>query len=148
MRVWWFEITRNHRNHWFSPPGIGGLDCWKRSETTSNRFSWISRWTLKKITLKFFDFFLSKNYVEKYIFFSFFLGSQKIKIFENPLRIFKKVDFSKGFLRKKSKYFPMFFKIIFFRQEKMKIFRWFFFQIISTNSGESIGSDFRAFPAI
>ena len=36
----------------FYPRKLEGLYCRKRSETTSNRFSWISRWALKKIPSK------------------------------------------------------------------------------------------------
>ena len=52
----------------FSWIGLSGaLECRKRSEIASNRFSWIFRWTLKKIPSKKINFFLSKNNFEKQI---------------------------------------------------------------------------------
>ena len=54
-------IWDSDRDHQYTKPIFSPLNCWNRSEIAPKRFSWIRRWTLKKIPSKKNDFFRSKN---------------------------------------------------------------------------------------
>ena len=96
------------------------LNCQNRSETTLKRLSYHRRWTLKKISSKFFNFLWSKNIFRKNIFsLSIFFD------FQNPEKKSKNISIHFSIFRflKISKKNTRFFFKIFFRPPKNKIFR-------------------------